>query len=284
MRLSRIRTPNGIRPAALGLDGRYRDLSAHVADIGTTQITPEGLAALASIDLTALPVITGTPAPFLNDVRRMFCIGLNYHDHAAEVGLPVPEHPILFMKACDVTGAQDPIILPKGSVKTDWEVELGFVIGTSAQHVTEDAALDHVAGYFVTNDLSERSFQFDFGGQWVKGKSADSFAPLGPCLVTRDEAGDVQNLDLWLEVNGQRMQTGHTSRMVFGVAQIVAAISRFITLKPGDLVITGTPPGVGTGMKPPRFLMPGDEVVAGITGLGELRQRVVAFGEDGASA
>ncbi len=278
MKLCRIRTKAGLVPAALDPAGDLRDLSEHVPDIGPAQIAPDGLAALAEIDLRGLPRIDGTYAPFLDDIRRVFCIGLNYYDHAAEVGQPVPEHPILFMKACAVTGADDPIMLPKGSEKTDWEVELGVVIGTTAQNVADADALDHVAGYCVANDVSERSFQFDYGGQWVKGKSADSFAPVGPYLVTRDEVPDVQNLTLSLDVNGERMQTGNTSTMIFPVAQIVSFISRFVTLHPGDLIITGTPPGVGVGMKPPRFLKAGDVVVAEIEGLGQLRQDVVNFG------
>lgn len=277
MKLCRIRTETGLRPAAVDADGTLRDLSAHVPDIGAAQITPEGLAELAALDLAGLPAINGDYAPFLDDVRRVFCIGLNYFDHAAEVGQPVPDHPILFMKACAVTGANDPIILPKGSAKTDWEVELGVVIGSRAQHVPEADALAHVAGYCVANDVSERSFQFDYGGQWVKGKSADSFAPVGPWLVTRDDVPDVGNLAMSLDVNGERMQTGNTATMIFPVARIVSFLSGFLTLQPGDLILTGTPPGVGVGKTPQRFLQAGDVVEAQIAGLGTMRQTVIAF-------
>lgn len=256
--------------------GVLRDLSAHVADIGAEQVTPDALTRLTALDLGGLPVVEGAYAPFLNDVRRLFCIGLNYYDHATEMGLPVPEHPILFMKACAVTGASDPIVIPKGAAKADWEVELGVVIGKTAKTVDEHDALDHIAGYFVANDVSERSFQMDFGGQWVKGKSADSFAPIGPFLVTRDEVPDVQSLALSLDVNGERMQSGNTNTMIFPIPQIIAHISRFVTLHPGDLIITGTPPGVGVGMKPQRFLKHGDVVRAEIEGLGVLQQDVVA--------
>lgn len=277
MKLCRIKTEDGIKPAALDHNGALRDLSGFVADIGQTQISPAGLAALAAIDLGQLPEIEGDFAPFLRDVRRVFCIGLNYFDHAAEVNMPVPEYPILFMKACEVTGPNDPIVIPKGSVKTDWEVELGVVIGSKALHVSQADALDHVAGYFVSNDLSERSFQLELGGQWVKGKSADSFAPIGPYLVTKDMVPDAGNLAMTLDVNGERMQTGSTATMIFSVAQIVAHVSQFITLQPGDLILTGTPPGVGTGKNPPRFLKAGDVVTAEIEGLGSMRQNVVAF-------
>lgn len=275
MKLGRLRTSAGVRPALWHEDQTWRDLSGHVADIGAAQISPAALDALRAIDPAGLPVISGTPAPFLDDIRRIFCIGLNYHDHAVEVGLPVPEHPILFMKACEATGAQDPIRLPPASRKTDWEVELGFAIGTQAAHVSVDNALAHVAGYFVANDVSERSYQLDFGGQWVKGKSADSFAPIGPYLVTTDEIADLRDLTLTLDVNGVRRQTGNTSTMIFGVPQIISHISQFITLRAGDLVLTGTPPGVGTALRPPVFLQKGDVVTAAISGLGALHQQVI---------
>lgn len=277
MKLCRIRTETGIVPAAMDADGTLRDLSAHVADIDAGQIAPDALAQLALLDLSGLPAVRGDYAPFLNDFRRVFCIGLNYYDHAAEVGMPIPEHPIMFMKVCPVTGPNDPIMIPKDSVKTDWEVELGVVIGQTAQHITEADALDHVAGYCVVNDVSERDFQINFGGQWVKGKSCDSFAPVGPWLVTRDEVPDAQNLALSLEVNGVTKQSGNTSTMIFPVDKIVSFVSRFITLQPGDLIITGTPPGVGMGRKPEEYLKPGDVVTARIAGLGEMRQNVVAF-------
>ena len=277
MKLCRIRTETGIVPAAMDAGGILRDLSAHLSDLDAGQITPDALARLSALDLSALPAVTGDYAPFLDDFRRVFCIGLNYYDHAAEVGMPIPEHPIMFMKVCPVTGPNDPIIIPKDSVKTDWEVELGVVIGQTAQHVTEADALDHVAGYCVVNDVSERDFQINFGGQWVKGKSCDSFAPVGPWLVTRDEVPDAQNLALSLDVNGVTKQSGNTSTMIFSVDKIVSFVSRFITLQPGDLIITGTPPGVGMGRKPEEYLKPGDIVTARIAGLGEMRQNVVAF-------
>ncbi|MDP5085725.1 MAG: fumarylacetoacetate hydrolase family protein [Yoonia sp.] len=277
MKLCRIETDKGIVPAAVDGNGALRDLSAHISDIDAAQISPEGLAKLATIALEDQPEITGTFLPFLSDVRRVFCIGLNYYDHAEEMKMAIPAYPILFMKACDVTGPTDPIVVPKGALKTDWEVELGVVIGSRALHVDEADALDHVAGYFVANDVSERHFQMELGGQWVKGKSADSFAPIGPYLVTKDEIADPQNLAMSLDVSGQRMQTGTTATMIFSVTQIVSHLSQYLTLRPGDLILTGTPPGVGGGQKPPRFLRPGDVVTAEIAGLGTMRQEVVAF-------
>lgn len=278
MKLCRIKTDTGIKPAACDADGTLRDLSGHISDIGPAEISAEKLASLAALDLSTLPVVEGAFAPFLSPVRRIFCIGLNYYDHATEMNMAVPEHPILFMKACDVTGANDPIVMPKGSTKTDWEVELAIVIGSTAHLVDEANALDHVAGYCVANDVSERSFQMDFGGQWVKGKSADSFAPIGPYLVTKDDVPDPQNLAMSLEVNGTVMQSGSTKTMIFSVPQIVSNISRFVTLHPGDLILTGTPPGVGVGKKPQVFLKAGDVVTTQIEGLGTMRQNVVAFG------
>ena len=277
MKLCRIKTNDGIKPAAADDEGTLRDLSDHIADIDRAAVTPEGLAKLAEIDLGTMPAISGDHDPFLSDVRRIFCIGLNFYDHAEEMGMPIPEHPILFMKACDVTGPTDPIVIPKWSEKTDWEVELGIAIGSRALHVAESDALDYVAGYFVANDVSERHFQMELGGQWVKGKSADSFAPIGPYLVTQDEISDPQNLSMSLDVNGKRMQEGSTKTMIFGVAHIVAHVSQFITLHPGDIILTGTPPGVGSGQKPPRFLRAGDVVTAEIEGLGVMRQEVVAY-------
>jgi len=277
MKLCRIRTADGIKPAVMDADGVLRDLSGSVPDISTREITAQGLASLERIDLAGLPEIKGTPAPFLSDIGRVFCIGLNYFDHAEEMGLPIPQNPILFMKACAVTGANDPIVIPKDSQKTDWEVELGVLVGSTAQHVSEDAALDHVAGYFVANDVSERAFQMELGGQWVKGKSADSFAPVGPFLVTKDEVADPQKLAMSLAVNGEIMQSGSTETMIFGVREIISHLSRFLTLLPGDLILTGTPPGVASGMKTPRYLRAGDEVTAEIAGLGQMHQKVVAF-------
>lgn len=275
MKLCRIKTDRGIRPAAVDGAGAFRDLSAFVSDIDRTQIAPDALAALNEVNLASCPLISGRLVPFLSDFGRVFCIGLNYYDHASEMGLNVPDHPILFMKACAPGGATDPIILPPGSTKTDWEVELGIVIGRSAKHISEDRATAHIAGYCVANDVSERSYQMDFGGQWVKGKSADSFAPLGPFLATTDDITDTNDLSLSLRVNGETMQNGSTSTMIFTVPQIVAHISQFLTLHPGDVILTGTPPGVGGGMTPPRFLKAGDVVEAEIAGLGVIRQDVL---------
>ena len=277
MKLCRIETPDGIKPAMIDADGAARDLTQHLTDIELATMAPAALDQLRDVDVTALPVITGRFAPVINDIRRILCIGLNYSDHAAEAGMDVPEHPILFSKLCAATGANDPIVIPKDSEKTDWEVELAVVIGTKAQHVSEADALSHVAGYATFNDVSERAFQIEFGGQWVKGKSCDSFAPIGPYLVTADEVPDPQNLDLWLDVNGTRRQTGNTRTMVFSVAEIISFLSRFMTLLPGDVIATGTPPGVGMGFKPPVYLQPGDVVELGIEGLGNQRQEVIKF-------
>jgi len=279
MKLCRIKTNDGIKPAVMDADGTLRDLSGHISDVTAETLAPEALAILSAIDHSDLPQIAGTHAPFLNDVRRIFCIGLNYYDHAAEMNMAIPEHPILFMKACDVTGANDPIVIPKGAEKTDWEVELGIVIGSRTLNVSEADALDHIAGFCMANDVSERDFQMAYGGHWVKGKSADSFAPVGPYLVTADAVPDPQNLAMSLEVNGKQMQTGNTATMIFSVKQIVAHVSRFITLHPGDLILTGTPPGVGYGYKPPRFLKAGDVVTAQIAGLGTMRHDVIAFSD-----
>lgn len=277
MKLARIRTHTGVVPAVIDVDGNARDLSRHVHDITPATISARALAALAQVDVAGLPVIAGEYAPFLSDVRRVFCIGLNYSDHAKESNLPIPDFPILFMKSCPVGGANDPITIPKGSHKTDWEVELGVVIGAETLHVSEETALDHVAGYFVANDVSERAFQSEFGGQWTKGKSCDTFGPIGPWFVTKDEVPDPQSLDMYLDVNGMRCQTGNTSTMIFPVKKIVSFLSGFMTLRPGDIIITGTPPGVGMGMKPQKFLRPGDVVTLGIEGLGDQRQDVRAF-------
>lgn len=277
MKLCRIRTNAGIRPAMIDSHGAKRDLGGHVTDIDPAATSPAGLAALEAIDPTTLPEISGEYAPILADVRRIFCIGLNYSDHAKESNLPIPDHPILFMKTCPASGANDQITIPKGSQKTDWEVELGVVIGTKAQHVSEAEALDHVAGYCLANDVSERSFQNEWGGQWTKGKSCDTFAPVGPWLVTKDEIPDPQALDMRLDVNGMRCQTGNTATMIFPVVKIISFLSRFVTLRPGDIIITGTPPGVGMGMTPPKFLRPGDRVTLSIDGLGAQAQDVVAF-------
>ena len=266
------------RPGLLDPEGHIRDLSRITPDISGDALGPESLTRMRQIDPAALPVVSGEPriGPCIGDVGKFICIGLNYSDHAAESGMPVPAEPILFMKATSsIAGAHDDIELPRGSLKTDWEVELGVVIGTRAKYVPEEAAMSHVAGYCVVNDLSERAFQLEGTGQWVKGKSADTFGPIGPWLVTADEVPDPQNLDLWLDVDRCRYQTGNTRTMVFGVAFLVSYLSRFMTLHPGDVIATGTPPGVGLGQVPPVYLRPGNCVQLGITGLGTQRQRVV---------
>lgn len=278
MKLLRIGHPGEERPAILDQDGVLRDLSGTVEDISGETLTSEGLALLADVDLTSLPVIEGTPriGPCVGGVGKFICIGLNYSDHAAESNLPVPDEPILFMKATSaISGPNDPVILPPGSTKTDWEVELGVVIGRESRHVSEVDALAAVAGYCVVNDLSERAYQIERGGQWVKGKSYDRFGPIGPWLVTPDEVGDPQSLGLWLDINGARVQTGNTNKMIFGVAHLVSYVSQFMSLQPGDIISTGTPPGVGLGMDPPVYLKAGDRIHLGIDGLGEQAQDVI---------
>lgn len=277
MKLARICTADGTRPVLIDADGAARDISSVVDDITAQTLSAQELSKLAGLDPASFPLITGDYAPVIDDVRRMFCIGLNYSDHAKEAGMAIPEEPILFMKTCPATGANDPIILPKGSEKTDWEVELGVVIGTRAHHVSKAEALSHVAGFCVINDVSERAFQAERGGQWTKGKSCDSFGPVGPWLVTSDEVPDPQNLNMYLDVNGERRQSGSTATMVFDVAHIVSYLSEFVTLVPGDVISTGTPPGVGMGMNPPQYLNAGDVVELGIEGLGRQRQEVVPY-------
>jgi 2-keto-4-pentenoate hydratase/2-oxohepta-3-ene-1,7-dioic acid hydratase in catechol pathway len=268
------------RPGALDAQGHVRDLSALIPDITAATLAPAGLAALQALDLAALPVVPqhrlGVP---WRGIGKFVAIGLNYADHAAEAGLPVPKEPIVFLKTPDcAVGAHHPVVLPQGSAKSDWEVELGVVIGSTARYVSEEDALRHVAGYCVVNDISEREYQLERGGQWDKGKGCDTFGPVGPWLVTADEVPDPQALDLWLDLNGRRFQTGNTRTMVFGVATIVSYLSRFMTLRPGDLITTGTPPGVGMGVRPdPVYLKPGDEMRLGIAGLGEQRQTVHAW-------
>ncbi|MGO1068851.1 fumarylacetoacetate hydrolase family protein [Lysobacter sp. CA199] len=279
MKLLRYGDPGSERPGVLDHEGRVRDLSGVVADVAGDCLTRAGLARLRALDTDALPVVAGPVryGPAVGNVGKFICVGLNYADHAAESGMEVPPMPVLFMKATTaIVGPDDTVVIPRGSVKTDWEVELGVVIGDIARDVTPQAALDHVAGYLVVNDLSEREFQLEHGGQWVKGKSCDTFGPIGPWLVTRDEVPDPQNLSLWLEVNGHRYQNGNTRTMVFTVADIVSHISRYMTLMPGDVISTGTPPGVGLGQKPPTYLKPGDVIELEIEGLGRQRQRVVA--------
>jgi len=281
MKLVRVGKPGAERPGMIDAQGRVRDLSGVVADIGAAQLAPAALAQLAQVDPASLPVIEGARfgVPW-SGVGKIVAIGLNYADHAAEAGMPLPAEPIVFLKAnSSLNGPDDAVMLPFGSEKTDWEVELGVVIGSTARNVSREAALDHVAGYCVVNDVSEREFQIERGGTWDKGKGCDTFCPAGPWLVTRDEVPDPQALGLWLEVNGERMQKGSTATMVFDVATVVSYVSRFMTLLPGDLIATGTPPGVGMGFKPPRFLKAGDTMRLGVDGLGEQTQQVVPYGE-----
>ena len=280
MKLLRIGAKGAEKPAIFHSDGTIRDLSSVVGDIAGDALTDEGLATIAAADLSALPVLDADSriGPCVGHVGKFICIGLNYADHAAESGMAVPDEPIIFFKATSaITGPNDPVIIPKGSEKTDWEVELGIVIGKAARYIGEDAAMDHVAGYCLVNDVSERAFQIERAGQWVKGKSADSFGPIGPWLVTRDDIADPQNLSMWLEVDGHRYQDGSTRTMVFGVAHLVSYLSQFMSLQPGDIISTGTPPGVGMGQKPPVYLKAGQTIRLGIEGLGEQTQTTVAW-------
>jgi 2,4-diketo-3-deoxy-L-fuconate hydrolase len=268
------------KPGLLDAQGQVRDLSALLPDITPATLSPAGLAALKSVDLNTLPVVPqGTLAVPWTGMGKFLCIGLNYADHAAESNLPIPKEPIVFMKPTSVAvGAHHAVVLPQGSVKSDWEVELGVVIGSVARYVSEADALKFVAGYCVINDISEREYQIERGGTWDKGKGCDTFGPIGPWLVTSDEVGDPQDLAMWLDVNGQRKQTGSTKTMIFGVAQLVSYCSRFMTLHPGDVITTGTPPGVGMGAKPnPVYLKPGDVMTLGIAKLGEQKQTVYAW-------
>lgn len=280
MKLVRYGQPGREKPGLIDAAGKLRDLSAVVPDIGPAQLTDAVLARLARLKTEKLPLVRGKPrmgCPVAG-VGKFIAIGLNYSDHAKEAGMPIPKEPIVFTKAIScIQGPDDDVMLPKGSVKGDWEVELGVVIGKQARHVTQKAALEHVAGYCLSNDVSEREFQLERGGQWDKGKGCDTFGPLGPWLVTRDEIPNPQKLALWLDVNGQRMQAGNTKTMIFSVAKIVSHLSEYMTLMPGDVIITGTPPGVGLGMKPQRFLKPGDVMTLGIEGLGTQTQRVIPF-------
>ncbi|MBS0581622.1 MAG: fumarylacetoacetate hydrolase family protein [Proteobacteria bacterium] len=279
MKLLRYGESGREKPGILDAGGAIRDLSGVVGDIAGDTLTSRGLARLRALDPSSLPRVEGTPrfGAAVGQVGKMICVGLNYSDHAAETNAKVPEMPIIFMKATTaIMGPNDDVVIPRGSVKTDWEVELGVVIGDVARDVSREAALAHVAGYLVVNDLSEREFQLEHCGQWVKGKSCDTFGPIGPYLVTRDEVPDAQNLAMWLEVNCHRYQDGNTKTMVFDVAHLVSHISRYMTLMPGDVISTGTPPGVGLGQKPPVYLKPGDTMRLGVEGLGEQRQRVVA--------
>ena len=279
MKLLRHGSPGRERPGIVDAGGRIRDLSTVIPDLAGDALHPESLNRLRALDVAALPLVEEgvRTGPCVAGIGKFLCIGLNYSDHAAESGMKVPVEPILFMKATSaVCGPYDDIVIPRGSEKTDWEVELGVVIGTSAKYVSEAEALSHVAGYCVINDLSERAFQLEGTGQWVKGKSADTFGPIGPWLVTRDEVPDPQNLELWLEVDGRTFQRSTTRHMIFNVAFLVSYISRFMSLHPGDIISTGTPPGIGMGQQPPLYLRPGNQVRLGVDGLGEQRQRVVS--------
>jgi len=280
MKLVRYGDAGSERPAMLDSQGSLRDLSGVVPDITGATLTPAALERLRSLDPSTLPLVEGTRriGPCVGSVGKFICIGLNYADHAAESGAAVPKEPVVFMKATSaIIGPDDNVMIPRDSLKTDWEVELGVIIGRETRYVDEADALSSVAGYCVVNDLSERAFQLEGTGQWVKGKSADTFGPIGPWLVTADEVPDPQDLHLWLEVDGRRYQDGSTKTMVFGVAHLVSYLSRFMSLQPGDIISTGTPPGVGLGQKPPVYLKPGQVMRLGIDGLGEQRQTVVAF-------
>ena len=285
MKLLRYGPKGSEKPGLLDADGKIRDLSAHVSDITGAQLSPASLNALAAIDPATLPIVEGSPrhgCPVAG-VSKFIAVGLNFADHAAESNLPIPEEPVIFTKAVScIQGPNDPVMLPKGALKTDWEVELGVVIGSRARYVSEAEALGYVAGYVLINDVSERAFQIERGGTWDKGKGCDTFGPIGPWLVTSDEVGDPQNLGMWLEVNGQRKQDGSSKTMIFPISKLVSYISEFMTLEPGDLITTGTPPGVGMGQKPePVYLKAGDEMRLGIEKLGEQRQIVVSWTKEG---
>lgn len=280
MKLLRYGPAGSEKPGLLDNDGAIRDLSGHIVDVTGETLAPASLDKLRRLDPASLPKVDGSPrlGPCVGSISKLVCVGLNYEDHARETNSPIPKEPILFGKAITaIVGPNDTVMLPKGSVKGDWEVELGIVIGTRAKYVEEADAMDCVAGFCIVNDVSEREDQIERGGQWIKGKSHDTFAPVGPWMVTTDEIDDVSNLDMFLDVNGERRQTGNTRTMIFGVETLVSYISRFITLMPGDVIPTGTPPGVGLGFKPPVFLKPGDTMHLGIAGLGEQRQNVVGY-------
>ena len=280
MRLLRYGAKGQEQPGMLDRDGRIRSLAGVVPDIAGEALSDAGLARLRAVDPATLPLVDGTPrlGPCVGAVGKFICIGLNYADHAAESGLKVPPEPVMFLKATSaICGPDDPVEIPRGSEKTDWEVELGVVIGTPGKYIAEADAMAHIAGYCVVNDVSERAFQAERAGQWTKGKSSETFGPLGPWLVTKDEIKDPQGLDMWLDVNGQKRQRGNTKTMIFDSRYIVWCCSQYFVLEPGDVIITGTPPGVGLGMKPPQYLKAGDVVTLGIDGLGEQRQKVVKF-------
>lgn len=281
MKLLRYGMPGAEKPGLMDTNGRIRDLSAHVQELDGAALSAESLAGLALLDPSSLPEVDGTPrygCPVAR-VGKFIAIGLNFSDHAAESNLPIPSEPVVFSKAIScIQGPDDDVVIPRNSKKTDWEVELGVVIGKQASYVGKDEALDHVAGYVLINDVSEREFQAERGGTWDKGKGCDTFGPIGPWLVTRDEVGDVQDLGMWLDVNGRRMQTGSTGTMIFDVKTIVSYLSEFMTLMPGDIITTGTPPGVGMGVKPePVYLKPGDVITLGIDKLGQQKQTCIAW-------
>ena len=279
MKLLRYGSQGQEKPGLLAADGEIRDLSVIIPDLAGESLLPESIEKVRNTNTALLPRATGRPriGPCVGGVGKFICIGLNYSDHAAESGMAVPVEPVVFMKATSsICGPDDTVVIPRGSKKTDWEVELGVVIGKPAKYVEEADALSHVAGYCVINDLSERAFQLEGTGQWVKGKSADTFGPIGPWLVTPDEVPDPQNLEMWLEVDGHRYQNGSTKTMVFGVAHLISYLSRFMSLRSGDIISTGTPPGVGFGQKPPVYLRPGNRIQLGIRGLGQQNQDVAA--------
>lgn len=281
MKLVRYGESGRERPGLIDTDGVLRDLSTLVADIEGKVLVPESLARLRELDTSELPVVEGAPrlGPCVGAVGKFVCIGLNYLDHAEEAGMPIPAEPVIFLKPTScIVGPNDAVEIPRGATKTDWEIELGIVIGKPAKYVAVEDAYDHVAGYCIVNDVSERSFQLERGGTWDKGKGCDTFGPIGPWLVTTDEIPDPQALDMWLEVDGVRRQTGSTRTMIFDVPTLVSYVSQFMSLQPGDIISTGTPPGVGLGMKPPVYLAPGQTMHLSITGLGEQRQTTVAAG------
>jgi 2,4-diketo-3-deoxy-L-fuconate hydrolase len=278
MKLVRYGTIGHEKPGLIDKSGQLRDLSSHVKDLNGDAYSPATLKKLAALDPDSLPTVSGKPrlGPPVTGISKFVAIGLNYVDHAKETGNPIPPEPIFFLKAnTSLSGPNDAVEKPRGSTKLDWEVEIAAIIGTRAKYVSEADALNHVAGYCVCNDVSERNFQIERGGTWTKGKSHDTFGPLGPWVVTKDEVADVQKLSMWLDVNGKRCQTGSTSTMIFTIAKCISSVSQFLTLLPGDIITTGTPPGVGTGMKPPQYLNVGDVVTLGIEGLGEQRQEIV---------
>ena len=281
MKTLRYRLANEVKPGILDSEKNIRDASSIVNDWDDTTVTVEKLKSVKSIDIESLPKVDNidsiAPCIKKQSVGKFICIGLNYSDHAAESGMEVPPEPVMFMKATSaIVGPNDDVIIPKKSEKSDWEVELGVIIGKEAKYISENESQNHIAGYCVVNDLSERAFQLERSGQWVKGKSCDTFGPIGPYLVTKDEIADPQNLKMWLDINGKRMQNGSTSTMVYGVNFLISYLSQFMSLQPGDIISTGTPPGVGAGMKPQVFLKPGDDIKLGIEGLGEQNQKTVA--------